>query len=212
MHPHKPMYLNDTGDLSHYLEQATAIEYPDVETPTLDEVTQAGRPITVIDPDFDSSFDLTLEDCVSIALQNTKVLRGYGTPSLQATRIAPGRTTWPTVRRLPARRTTWRFANRARFHRHAGTDCSSRSITTNTGLDGNQGVEAALADFDVPIYRSAYGLARMSRATFLPGQSTRLQQDNVQWQSEIAKKTANGTQIFFRNVNDYTKNNLHQGL
>ena len=33
------------------------------------------------------------------------------------------------------------------------------------------------------------------------------QQDQVQWQSEIAKKTANGTQLFFRNVNVYTSNN-----
>ena len=32
------------------------------------------------------------------------------------------------------------------------------------------------------------------------------QQDLVQWQAEVAKKSANGTQIFFRNVNTYTAN------
>ena len=59
--PTAPKYLNDSGDLSYYLEQATAIEYPDVQTASLDEVTQANRPMTVIDPDFQSFFDLTLE-------------------------------------------------------------------------------------------------------------------------------------------------------
>ena len=33
------------------------------------------------------------------------------------------------------------------------------------------------------------------------------QQDQLQWQTQVAKKTANGTQIFFRNVNQWTENN-----
>ena len=38
---------DDVGDLSYYVDQATKVEYPDVEYPTLDEVTQAHAPITV---------------------------------------------------------------------------------------------------------------------------------------------------------------------
>ena len=33
------------------------------------------------------------------------------------------------------------------------------------------------------------------------------QQDQLQWQTEVAKKAANGTQIFFRSVNQWTENN-----
>ena len=211
--PHKPMYLNDTGDLSYYLEQATSIEYPDVETATLEEVTQAGRPITVIDPDFDSYFDLTLEDCVSIALQNSKVLRGYGTPSLQGTRVAPGQ---DNLANGPAAAgTLYNVAIRESEPGFIGTPgqiAAPGLITTNTALEGNQGVEAALADFDAQFTSSAVWSRtdeprNVSPLTMPPD----IQADNVQWQSEIAKKTANGTQIFFRNVNVYTKNNFAPG-
>ena len=88
--PTKPIYFNDVGDLSHYVEQATSVEYPDVAVSTLDEVTQAHRPITVMDPDFDSYEDISLEDAVAYSLANSKVVRGYGTPALQSTRVLPG--------------------------------------------------------------------------------------------------------------------------
>ena len=88
--PHKPMYLHDTGDLSYFVDQATKVEYPDVEYPTLDEVTQSLAPITVTDPDFANYEDMTLEDAIAYALSNTKVIRGYGTPNLQAARVLPG--------------------------------------------------------------------------------------------------------------------------
>ena len=147
--PHMPQYLRDTGDLSYYLEQATSVEYPDLETATLEEVTQALEPITVEDPDFDSFYDLTLEGCVSIALQNSKVLRGYGTPSLQGTRVAPGQ---DTLANGPAAAgTIYNVAVRESEPGFIGTPgqiSAPASITTNTGLEGNQGVESALADFD----------------------------------------------------------------
>ena len=42
--------------------------------------------------------------------------------------------------------------NRARLSsEHPGQIANPRSITTNTGLDANQGVEAALADFDAQL-------------------------------------------------------------
>ena len=43
--PQQPFYLHEDGDLSHYLDVATEIEYPDVETATLAEVTEALPPI-----------------------------------------------------------------------------------------------------------------------------------------------------------------------
>ena len=208
--PSKPMYINDTGDLSHYVEQATAIEYPDIEYPTLDEVTQSHYPMTVIDPDFNSYEDITLEDAVSYALQNSKVIRGYGTPSLQATRVSPGQDNLSNGPGAAA--TSYDVAIRESepgFIGQPGQIANPSSITTNGGLDGNQGVEAALAEFDAQ-YTSSLNYTnsdepRNSRLNQFNAQV--FQQDQVTWQSEVAKKSANGTQIFFRNINQYTANN-----
>ncbi|MEM7455034.1 MAG: TolC family protein [Planctomycetota bacterium] len=209
--PSSPVYKYE-GDLSYYIEEATRIDYPDVATATLDEVTQAHAPITVIDPDFLSFYDLSLEDCVGMALQNNKVFRGYGTPSLQGTRVAPG---IDNLANGPAAAgTIYNVAIRETEPGFIGTPgqiSGPGSITTNTGLEGNQGVEAALADFDAQFTSSLiWTNSDEPRNTIVtsPFNPLVFQQDQVQWQAEIAKKTANGTQIFFRNVNQYTDNNI----
>lgn len=208
--PTRPMYLNDTGDLSYYVEQATKIEYPDVEVASLDEVNQAHVPMTVIDPDFQSYEDMTLEDAVAYALQNAKVLRGYGTPGLQGTRVSPGIDTLSTG--PAAAGTIYNVAVRETEPGFIGTPgqiSSPGGITTNTALDANQGVEAALADFDAQLTSSVnWTNSDQPRNTVSADPNIQFfQQDQVQWQSEVAKKSANGTQIFFRNINTYTANN-----
>ncbi len=210
--PVKPTYLRDTGDLSYYLDQATNVEYPDVEVASLDEVTQSLAPITVVDPDFDSFWDLSLEDCVSIALQNNKLFRGYGTPSLQGTRVAPGQ---DNLANGPAPAgTVYNVAIRETepgFIPTPGQLASPANITTSTGLEGNVGVEAALADFDAH-FASNVLWNKSDEPRNAPPNSPFdpqvFQQDSVQWNNEIGKKTANGTQIFFRQTNLYTANNI----
>jgi hypothetical protein len=88
--PQQPIYLREGSNLSQYLDRATQVEYPDVHAESLDEVTQNEMPVTLRHPDFGTFWDLSLEDCVAIALQNSKVIRGYGTPGLQGNRVAPG--------------------------------------------------------------------------------------------------------------------------
>ena len=208
--PTKPIFLNDTGDLSYYVEQATKVEYPDVEYASLDEVTMARAPMTVLDPDFQSFEDITLEDAVSYALANSKVIRGYGTPSLQSTRVAPGQDNLSNGPAAAA--TTYNVAIRETepgFLGAPGQIASPSALVSNTALDGNQGVESALADFDAQL-TSSFNYTkgdepRNSDLNFFNAEV--FQQDQVQWQTEIAKKSANGTQIFFRNVNQYTSNN-----
>ena len=209
--PHKPVYLNGGNDLSFYVDQATKVEYPDVEYPTLAEVSQSYAPMTVLDPDFDSYRDITLEEVIQAALSNSKVIRGYGTPSLQQSRVAPGQDSLANGPGAAA--TQWNIAIRETEPGFLGTPgqiASPSSITTNTGLDGNQGVESALADFDAQLTSSfTYAKSDEPRNSDQSNFFNRgvFQQDQLQWQTEVAKKTANGTQIFFRNINQYTANN-----
>jgi outer membrane protein TolC len=210
-YPSQPMYLRDSGDLSYYLNQATEIEYPDVQTSRLLEVEQSRNPITVINADFDNFYDMSLEDCVGIALQNTKTIRGYGTPGLSGTRVNPG---VDNLSNGPnGAGTLWNVAIRESEPGFIGTPgqiSAPGAITTNTGLDGNQGVEAALADFDAQFTSSLTYAKTDEPRNVVPNFSSfeDFQQDQVTFQSEVLKKTANGTQLFFRNVNSYTDNNV----
>ena len=208
--PTQPIYLNDTGDLSTYIEQATSIEYPDVEVRSLDEVEQAHAPITVADPDFQNYEDMTLEQAVGYALQNGKVFRGFGTASLQGTRVSPGVDN--LVNGIAGAGTIYDVAIRETEPGFIGTPgqiAAPGSIATNTGLDVNQGVEAALADFDAQFTSNlTFNKSDEPRNTVSTNPNLPLifQQDNAQFTNELSKRTANGTQLFFRNVSSYTKN------
>ncbi|MEM9941118.1 MAG: TolC family protein [Planctomycetota bacterium] len=207
--PRQPLYLNDTGNLNYYVEQATDIEYPDAVYPSLEEVTQSLAPVTVMNPDFQAYEDISLEDAVSYAMLNAKVLRGYGTPALQGSRVSPGQ---DSLTNNPlAAGTTYNVAIRETepgFVTTPGQIANPSGLLTNTSLDGNQGVEAALADFDAQ-WTSSINWAKSDEPRNGPSilNSDVFQQDQVTWQTELAKKAANGTQIFFRNINQWTENN-----
>ena len=209
--PSQPLYLRDTGDLSYFVNQATQIEYPDLETTRLNEVENSARPITVINADFDSFYDLTLEQCVAIALQNTKTIRGFGTPALSGVRVNPG---IDNLANGPnGAGTLWNVAIRESEPGFLGTPgqiSSPSAITTNTGLDSNQGVEAALADFDAQLTSNIFWQTTDEPRNVVPNFNSFevFQQDQVQWQTEVLKKSANGTQFFLRNVTTYTDNNV----
>ncbi len=75
--PTQPFFHNESPDLQYYLNQATKIEYPDVDVESLAETTQAIRPLTIGNHDY-QFWDLTVEECVSIALQNAKFFATTG--------------------------------------------------------------------------------------------------------------------------------------
>jgi outer membrane protein TolC len=206
-----PVYFNEGQGISSYLDQSTRIDYPDVDVMSLDEVTLTRPPITVIDPDFDAFYDLTLEEAIAYGLHNAKIIRGYGTPALQNSRVLPGIDT--LVNSPLAAGTMWNVAVRETEPGFIGTPGqigNPGSIFTNTGLDVNQGVEAALADFDAQFVSSLNFVKSDEPRNTVPINPISpliFQQDQVTWQSEVAKKTAGGTQIFFRNVNTYFDNN-----
>lgn len=69
--PTQPFFLNESPDLRYYLDKATQIEYPDVEVASLAETTEALPPLS-LGNHWEQFWDLTLEECVSITLQNSK--------------------------------------------------------------------------------------------------------------------------------------------
>ena len=77
-HPQQPFYLHEDGDLSHYLDVATQIEYPDVCTTPLPEVSEAVAPLALDNLNITEYWDLSLEEAVQTALANAKVMRSLG--------------------------------------------------------------------------------------------------------------------------------------
>ena len=73
-HPTQPFFVRRDESMAQYLAQSMDIEYADVQVESLPEATQAHVPLgpTNIPTEF---VDLSLEDCIAIALQNTKILR-----------------------------------------------------------------------------------------------------------------------------------------
>ena len=77
-HPQQPFYLFEDGDLSHYVDKATQIEYPDAQTTSLADVENTAPPLTIENAIPKEFWNVTLEDCVKIALDNSKVMRSLG--------------------------------------------------------------------------------------------------------------------------------------
>lgn len=76
--PSQPLYFFESGDMSHYKGVATDIEFPDVEVASLAEVDGALPPLTLRNSEAHEIWDLTLEDAVQYALQNSRVMRSLG--------------------------------------------------------------------------------------------------------------------------------------
>ena len=80
-HPQQPFYFGERGELAHYRDMATEIEYPDVCVESLDDVKGALPPATLLSMSQREPWDLTLEDAIHDALCNGKVLRELADPS-----------------------------------------------------------------------------------------------------------------------------------
>jgi outer membrane protein TolC len=208
--PGHPIYLRDNGDLSHYIDQQVETAYPDVATASLEEVVNSHAPLTIDNYNIASFSELSLQDAMSIALQNIKVIRGYGTPGLQGNFVAPGVDTLSTgpggagtIYNVAIRETEPGFLTQP------GQTITPSNQATNTSIDSNQGVESALAEFDAQytsslFYNSTDRPQNFAIANLDARQFTAL---NANYISELSKKSATGTQFFLRNTTDYTRNN-----
>ncbi|QEG34342.1 TolC family protein [Bythopirellula goksoeyrii] len=190
-----------TGDLSHYLDVATEIDYPDVNTCPIDEVTGTQAPLSLSNSENFDIWELTLEEVTRITLTNSKVMRQLG-----------GRITdsGSNIALSSPEILTQNAANVQTVYDPALVE-SGNGTGTGSPFSGT-GVEAALSEFDATLDSSLtwnkndrpqnFGVAN------LPGFFAPLfQQDLGTGSVGITKNTANGSTFSFRNNYFYDLNN-----
>lgn len=181
-HPIQPHYLHEDGDLSHYLDVATDIEYPDVNLDTLPEVKGTRAPVTITNPDFENWWDLSLEEAISAALHNSKVIRDEGA----------FRQFGQVLANSPSRIA-------------ANPDSVSTIYDVAIQESSQSGAEQVLSNFDA-VFNSTVTWDSSDRAqNFLAAQvnAAVLQSDQVSINNELSKLTVSGAQWFFRHTANY---------
>ena len=213
--PIQPFYLHEDGDLSHYLDKATQPEAPDLHQAPLAEVENALAPYSLTNPEPREMWDLTLEEAVHISLVNAKIIRGGQSARLQNGQIVAG-----------TQEGSLSLNNRAfgSVLNPAIQESNPGGAVNGPSVDGGisnsrQGVEAALSDFDAQFRISGTGPGQsLVSSTHRPQNiepsgitnqfvSPEISSKTGGLQFETSKRTAEGTQFFFRNTN-----NLDQGI
>ena len=213
-HPTQPFYFAEDGDLSHYLDQVTDIEYPDVATAALPDAAESQDPLTISNPEFKEIWDVTLEECIAIALQNSKTIRNLGgvTPFGFADALVDrsGQTTIydPAISETNPGRSP-----------HPIFTGGPGSLQSPSFADAAPGVEAALAEFDAAM-RIVGGvpgtLGGLYSRTDRPTNSTAFaeaffplfqDQDDAGLRTEIIKKSPTGARFTITNLTNYTRYN-----
>ncbi len=204
-HPTQPFYFHEDGDLSHYLDKATKLEYPDVHTESLPDSTECQAPLTISNPEFKEMWDLTLEECISIALHNSKVLRNLG-----------GVTPFGFADGLVER------SGNATVFDPAIVETAPGGVgtgTLNSAVRANQigGVESALADFDAQLSVAGAAGGTGGQGSILSvndrAQNRRQQEffppvnETVDGglDTRLTKKTATGARFQVRNLTNYQR-------
>jgi outer membrane protein TolC len=182
--PSRPFYLHERQELAHYVDSALKPEYADVYHPRLDEVDKAQAPITLSNPEFIESWELSLQEAIHTGLQNSKVIRNLGsvTPFGFADGLT-GRTVGSTTIYDPAIFET----------------------------DPQSGIEAALSNFDA-VFTSSVFWQKTDRPQNVNATSFGFipfffQQDQGQFEAAISKLTMAGTRFTLRNNTTYDRNN-----
>lgn len=181
--PTQPAFFLESGDMAHYKDKATDIEYPDVDPNRLAEVDGAMAPLTVLHNEKNEFWDLRLEEAVQYALANAKVMRSIGGQVLQT----------PT--------------QLLRFPDGARTVYDPALTESNPRL----GTEAALAAFDAQFSTSMFW-ERNERPLNLAGFLTSFTnpialQDLGTFQAQLSKTAATGGQFTLRQNTQYEYNN-----
>jgi len=208
--PTQPFFLNESPNLQYYLDTASAIEYPDVEVDSLAEATESLPPLTIDNHEFEY-LDLTLEDCVSIAMNNSKFFVTVGGTAEQRQNVAAQITSgqaaqFGSVYDVAIQQTTTQSTPLT-------VDSQGNRLLPRNSARANQvgGVEDALAEFDAQA-SGFFNLSTTDRVRNVgPGNVFNPQQfqafDSTQ-QAAISKRTATGGVVTLREQIIYSRNNV----
>ncbi len=205
--PIQPFFFNSDGnvfgegDLSHYMNVATEIEYPNVHEPSLEEVQSAGAPFTLANSENFEMWDLSLEEVTRITLSNSQVVRQLGGRITDGGSNIAGATPETLQQNAAAAVTTYDPA----------VVESGNGTGTGSPLSGT-GVEAALAEFDA-VLDSSVTFQDNDRPQNFGGAiaggifATEFQQDTSNFTAGITKIAADGTTFDVRNNTLFDSNN-----
>lgn len=194
-HPQQPFYLFEDGDLSHYVDKATQIEYPDAQTTSLAEVENAAPPLTVENAIPKEFWNVTLEDCVKLALDNSKVMRTLGgrySSSAQTQRAQVGKAPDNLITSPDAIRSVY--------------DPAIIEATPFTGT------EYALSEFDTVLASSITWQRNDRPQNVREGLATAIfnpvfQENNANFQASLSKTNATGGTMTVSNTTFYDQTN-----
>ena len=188
--PTPPLYYKGrTRPLEHYKDHATAIEYPTESCPTDNSVIATDGPMTLNSAQKPGVWDLTLNEAIRIALQNSPIVRdnlsfrSAGNPILNSPDQA--------------------------------TSVYDSAIQETGILFGNRGLEAALSDFDTQfITRITWGKdEQVQNSPFLDlGAGAELIDETGTFQSRLQKTFADGSTFALEHDWNYSQNNVPSRL
>jgi len=209
-HPTQPFYVGGSGDLSHYIDMAQKIEYPDLQSDPLPEASESMTPYSVDNHDYEF-LDLTLEECVSYALVNTKLVRALPGSNQIVGDIAVSILTSPSQQLVTAFDPAI-TASTANTQAQV-VDQNGNRVLPRGASRANQvgGVEDALSEFDAQ-YSSFAGYNTTDRPRNV-GQGNIFnpqffQANDGTLSSAISKRIATGGVVTARSQTVYSNNNI----
>lgn len=191
--PQQPFFYNEDGDLSHLLTEATSLDYPDVESTGTPDAFEAYAPPSLLNQEPGDPWDLTLVEAIHTALKNSKVIRSIGQVR-QFRQVGQGMAQPPESLSI-------------------NSDFAATIYDPAITETGQNGIAQALSQFDAQWNTSLFWnrTDRPQNVTEEGGGTQifarQLQRDNVEFSSELTKRSAQGTQWSFRNITNYDSNN-----
>jgi outer membrane protein TolC len=177
-------YLGDDGEVNYYIDHATSIDFPHIHTTPSDDAYSL-PPRTIADLRKDKIQDMTLEECRSLGLMNSRVIRRRGAFLSSSNPILSNPNNAPTI--------------------------YDPAIQETGVLFGGRGIEAALSAFDATFQTTGnWGRNEQVRnsvfQTGIPsGAAAVTETSNIE--TSLAKTFGNGGQLQFKHNVDYFGSN-----
>ena len=212
--PTQPFFIAKDNTMAHYLDQALAIDYADVEVESLPEASGALQPLGPANAQKEF-VDLSLEDCISMALQNSHILR-VSTGSNQQTGSVAALMLSAQPGQLPSVYDTALVSSIASTQ-PLQVDNQGNRVPFRGAIRSNQigGVEDALSEFDAQ-YSTLLGYNTTDRPRNVGANNVFnpqfFQAVDANYQSALSKKMATGGVVTLRGTTAYSSNNVGIGV